>query len=268
MVAPSISLAAALVSSVVVAGSVGAADESSAWSASAQEVSAPEASAEEASAEEASAEEASSQEASAAEGPSAASASAAIEVKAPQAAPQGRARTGRGMLIAGGVLTGLGVVGRIGLEVFWSTAARIVPTDPFARWSTANVVFLTNWNNLMFFGPGLGLLTAGAYRRGAHEARIGEIRDTRRMRKVGIGMLSGGLGLWALSRALFLPIADACGSNRCAYTTLETTFWIGAGAIFAGAAHLAYATGYSRARVSVAPSFAPGLVGLGLSGRF
>ncbi|WP_422882930.1 hypothetical protein [Nannocystis pusilla] len=193
-------------------------------------------------------------------------------VPAPTTAPARptRAKTGRGLLIAGGVLTGLGVVGRIGLEVFWSTAAQIVPTDPFARWSTANLVFVTNWNNLMFFGPGLGLLTAGAYRRGGHEAGLGKVRDARRMRLVGIGLLSGGLGLWALSRALFLPIADACPSNRCAYTTLETTFWIGAGAIFAGAAHLAYGTGYSRAaaKVQVAPSLGPGYAGLGLAGRF
>jgi hypothetical protein len=90
------------------------------------------------------------------------------------------------------------------------------------------------------------------------------------MRLVGIGLLGGGLGLWALSRALFLPIAEACPSSRCAYTTLETTFWISAGSIFAGAAHLAYATGYSRAaaRVSVAPSLGPGFAGLGLAGRF
>ncbi|MDC0675029.1 hypothetical protein [Nannocystis radixulma] len=190
--------------------------------------------------------------------------------RAPTTSPTARAKTGRGMLIAGGVLTGLGVVGRIGLEVFWSTAAQIVPTDPFGRWSTANLAFVTNWNNLMFFGPGLGLLTAGAYRRGGHEARLGKVRDAKRMRLVGIGLLSGGLGLWALSRALFLPIADACPSNRCAYTTLETTFWIGTGAIFAGAAHLAYGTGYSKAaaKVSVAPSLGPGFAGLGLAGRF
>jgi hypothetical protein len=190
------------------------------------------------------------------------------------ASPGAKAKTGRGLLIAGGVLTGLGVVGRIGLEVFWSTAAQIVPTDPFARWSTANLVFVTNWNNLMFFGPGLGLLTAGAYRRGAHEASLGKQRDAQRMRRVGIGLLGGGLGLWVLSRALFLPIAEACPSNRCAYTTLETTFWIGAGAIFAGAAHLAYGTGYLRAgarahvRVHMAPSFGPGFGGLALAGRF
>ncbi|WAS90228.1 hypothetical protein [Nannocystis punicea] len=192
----------------------------------------------------------------------------------PEASPGRKAKTGRGLLIAGGVLTGLGVVGRIALEAYWSTAAQIVPTDPFARWSTANLVFVTNWNNLMFFGPGLGLLTAGAYRRGAHEASLGKVRDAQRMRRVGIGLLGGGLGLWVLSRALFLPIAEACPSNRCAYTTLETTFWIGAGAIFAGAAHLAYGTGYLRAgararvRVQVAPSFGPGFGGLALAGRF
>ncbi|MFY0532774.1 hypothetical protein [Nannocystis pusilla] len=47
-------------------------------------------------------------------------------------------------------------------------------------------------------------------------------------------------------------------------------FWIGAGAIFAGAAHLAYGTGYSRAaaKVQVAPSLGPGYAGLGLAGRF
>lgn len=186
-----------------------------------------------------------------------------------------RPRTGRGLLIAGGVLTGFGVLGRIGLEVFWSTAARIIPTDPFARWSAPNVVLLTNWNNVMFFGPGLGLLTAGAYRRGQHEAGLGALRDARRMRLVGIGLLGGGLGLWALTRALFLPISEACPSNRCAYTTLETTFWISAGATFAGAAHLAYAYGFlnrerhnGMTRVRVAPSLGRGFAGLGLAGNF
>lgn len=208
-----------------------------------------------------------------AEGPSEpAAASPAPSVTASDgtaAKPGQRPRTGRGMLIAGGVLTGLGVVGRIGLEVFWGTAAQIVPTDPFPRWSVANIVFLTNWNNVMFFGPGLGLLTAGAYRRGKHQAELGGARNGERMRRVGIGMLAGGLGLWALSRALFLPISGAC-SNRCAYATLETTFWISAGAIFAGAAHLAYGTGYARNRAAlrVAPGIGPGFAGVSLAGRF
>jgi hypothetical protein len=203
-----------------------------------------------------------------AEGPVTAPAPAP-EVTPVAARPARATRTGRGMLIAGGVLTGLGVVGRIGLEVFWSTAAKIVPGDPFPRWSVPNLAFVTNWNNIMFFGPGLGLLTAGAYRRGGYEARGGRLRDARKMRKVGIGLLAGGLGLWALSRALFLPISDNC-SNRCAYTTLEATFWIGAGATFAGAAHLAYATGYQRGKpsVRVAPGIGPGYAGLALAGRF
>jgi len=187
----------------------------------------------------------------------------------PSAAPGRRPRSGRGMLIAGGVLSGLGVVGRIGLEAFWSSAARIIPTDPFPRWSVPNVVFLTNWNNIMFFGPGLGLLSAGAYRRGRHDAAQGKVVDARRMRALGLGLLGGGLGLWALSRALFLPISDRC-SNRCAYTTLEATFWISAGATFAGATHLAYGSGHGRGRapLRVAPSFAPGFAGLAVAGRF
>lgn len=181
-------------------------------------------------------------------------------------------KSGRGMLIAGGVLTGLGVVGRIALEVYWSTAAQIVPSDPFQRWSLKDLAFVTNWNNLMFFAPGLGLMTAGAHRRGYYDVARGHRRDARRMRLVGLGMLGGGLGLLALTRALFVPIADACPSNSCAYTYLETTFWIGAGATFAGAAHLAYAAGQRRggpvARVRVAPSLSPTFAGFTLAGRF
>ncbi len=195
----------------------------------------------------------------------------AAPTAAPTIARKPSAKTGRGMLIAGGVLTGLGVVGRIALEVYWSTAAQIVPDDPFQRWSLKNLAFVTNWNNLMFFGPGLGLLTAGAYRRGRHEAERGEPRDARRLRLVGAGMLGGGLGLLALTRALFIPISSACPTNVCAYTTLETTFWIGAGATFAGAAHLALAAGHRRgatARVRVTPALTPTFAGLALAGRF
>lgn len=190
---------------------------------------------------------------------------------APAPAPTTAVRTGRGMLIAGGVLTGLGVVGRIALEVYWSTAAQIVPGDPFQRWSLKNLAFVTNWNNLMFFGPGLGLMTAGAYRRGRHEALTGKRHDAARMRVVGLGMLGGGLGLLALTRALFIPISSACPTNVCAYTTLETTFWIGAGATFAGAAHLAMAAGQRRgaaARLRVTPAFTPSFAGVALAGRF
>lgn len=187
-------------------------------------------------------------------------------------APPGARKTGRGLLIAGGVLTGFGVLGRIALEVYWSTAAQIVPGDPFGRWSVANVALVTNMNNVLFFGTGLGLLTAGARRRGDADAWSGRWRDHRRMRLVGIGLLGGGLGLLALSRALFIPIADACPTNVCAYTTLETTFWIGAGATFAGAAHLAYAVGQQRSgsnvRVRVTPNLAPTFAGLALAGRF
>lgn len=186
------------------------------------------------------------------------------------AQPVKATKTGRGMLIAGGVLTGVGVLGRIGLEVFWSTAAQLHPGSPFGTWSLANIAFLTNWNSAMFFGPGLGLLAGGAYRRGRHEAGRGTVRDARQIRRLGIGLLGGGLGLWALTRALMLPIANSCGSNACFYTTLESTFWISAGATFAGAAHLAYAQGYLRgaARVRVAPSLTPSFAGFAVSGRF
>lgn len=177
-------------------------------------------------------------------------------------------KTGRGMLIAGGVLTGVGVLGRIGLEVFWSTAAQLHPRAPFGMWSVPNVAFLTNWNSAMFLGPGLGLLAGGAYRRGRYEAGLGRPRDARRMRLVGAALLGGGLGLWALTRALMLPIARACPSNACFYTTLETTFWISAGATFAGVGHLAYAQGYLRGRIQAAPALGPGFTGLAVRGSF
>lgn len=179
-------------------------------------------------------------------------------------------RTGRGMLIGGGVLTGVGVLGRVGLEVFWRTTAGLAPRAPFGEWSVANIAFLTNWNSAMFLGPGLGLLVGGTYRRARHDALPGRGQAARRMQRVGAGLLGGGLGLLVLTRALMLPIADACGGNACFYGTLESTFWIGTAATFTGALQLAYARGHLRqvSRVQVAPSLGLHFTGLTVGGRF
>ena len=195
---------------------------------------------------------------------------AATRSAAPSVTTMRLQRDGRAMLVAGGLLTGAGVLGRVGLEVFWRTTAGLEPGAPFGKWSLANIAFVTNWNSAMFLGPGLGLLAGGMYRRARHDALPGRGQAARRMRRVGVGLLGGGLGLWVLTRAVMLPIADACGSNACFYGTLESTFWIGTAATFTGALHLAYAQGHLRgaSRVQLAPSLGMGFTGLTVSGRF
>jgi len=186
---------------------------------------------------------------------------------APTAQP-GR-KSGRGLLIAGSVLTGVGALGRVGLEVFWTTTAGLKPGEPFGRWSLANIAFLTNWNSVMFFGPGLGLLTAGAHRRGSYDAARGRPLDLNRRYKLGVGLLSGGLGLFVLSRALLLPLSRACDTNACFYGAMESTFWVSAGATFVGATQLAYALGARRgARLNLVPALGRGFAGLSAAGAF
>lgn len=186
----------------------------------------------------------------------------------PPSAPTKR-KTGRGLLIAGSVLTGVGALGRVGLEVFWTTTAGLKPGEPFGRWSLANIAFLTNWNSVMFFGPGLGLLTAGAHRRGRDDAARGRPLDLTRRHKLGVGLLSGGLGLFVLSRALLLPLSRACDTNACFYGAMESTFWVSAGATFVGATQLAYTRGARRgANISLVPSLGRGFAGLAAAGAF
>lgn len=192
----------------------------------------------------------------------------------PRRAPE---RSGKGMLIAGGVMLTVGALYRLGVESFWWTRTELPPGDRFGRWSVANVALITNLGNVLFVAPGVGLLLAGERRYGRFEAarhRADGVRrqDLPRLRRTGFGLLGAGLGVLVLGRSLFLPFTRACTTNACAYSLLESTYWAGAGMTVAGAAMLTYARGYDhtwpKGQVRVAPLASPGFAGLMLAGKF
>lgn len=212
-------------------------------------------------------------------------ASTPAPVVAPEPAPavsmtyapmQRPARDGRGLLIAGGVLTGLAAGYRIGVEAFWGTRDELPPDGAFGRWSVPTIVLTTNLGNLPLLVPGAAMLIAGSHRRGVAEGWADyegkRVREWSRLHKAGIGLLAGGLTLWGFGRALFLSWIDLCPTNACVYGMLETTFWAGGGMAIAGGMLTAYARGYKRGarvvNIAVLPNVTPTMSGLSLTGRF
>lgn len=192
---------------------------------------------------------------------------------APARKPAGPKRpAGRGLTIAGGVLTGLGVAGRLGIDVFLATVADLRPSEPYGTWSVGAFFMATSFSNVPTL-TGIGLLGAGAYRRGHWDGQRGRTPSRARAR-LGWGLLGGGLGLWGLSRALFFPWVNVCQTNGCAYGYLETTYYASAGLAIAGLTMVTREAGLRRADdereagyIRITPLFGPSQ-GLALSGRF
>ncbi|MCA9720579.1 MAG: hypothetical protein KC468_38305 [Myxococcales bacterium] len=196
-------------------------------------------------------------------------------------------RRGVGMLASGAALTGLGVAGRVALEVFWGAVVGLKPGDPFQRTSTGNIILLTNMNNVLV-ASGLGLMSGGLHRRGFYDGRVhrprslaaddaGLAHDERaryeKLRRDGIIVLTLGAALWGSTRGIFLSVVNACETNACVYGYLESTYWVTATMIHAGAGMLAYSSGRlrashgRRARWALAPMLGPAR-GLSVAGSF
>jgi hypothetical protein len=186
-------------------------------------------------------------------------------------------RTGRGLLAAGGVLLGFGAVGRLAIEGFWAGPARLEAREPFGQWSIPNIAFFTTFANVLVV-PGLVVTGFGARRHGAWRVASGARTDdparTRRNARLGWGLLGGGLSLWAVTRAVALPVLRGCETNGCAYGYLESTYWLSLGAAVSGIALWGLTAGERRAArrfatvPTLAPTLAPGWRGLSLGGRF
>lgn len=182
-------------------------------------------------------------------------------------------RSGRGMLATGGALLGLSVVGRIVVEAFWGGPADLKASDPFGEWSIPVIAFTTGFPNALVV-PGIITTAFGARRYGRWRVEQGRrpadpVR-VRRNWRLGWGLTGGGLSLWALTRAVAVPVLRACETNGCAYGYVESTFWLSLGAVVPGVVMVGLAAGERRASppVSIAPMVGSGARGLALGGRF
>jgi len=192
----------------------------------------------------------------------------------PPAPPRPRRgeKSGRGMLIAGATLLGLGTAMRAGIEGFWAGPAALEAGEPFGQWSIPSIVFFTGFANLMVV-PGLALTGAGARRRGRwrHDRGLADPDRTRLRWRVGWGLLGGGLATWAVTRAVGVPVLRSCETNGCAYGYVETTQWASLGLAVPGVILVGLAAGERGRRprrVSAAPMLSPRTAGLSLGGRF
>ena len=196
---------------------------------------------------------------------------------------QAEARRGRILTIAGATLTGIGLAGRIGLDVFLATVADLAPREPYGRWSVGSFVMATTFQNVPTL-VGIGLLGGGSYYRARAHGRRFNHPSSRRSKRRAWGLIGGGVGLWGLSRALFLPWTRACRSNACAYGYLEPTYFVSAGLVITGVVLATRESGFERAEAeekadyiklhsqrqapTLSPVVGPGFQGLSLSGRF
>lgn len=187
-----------------------------------------------------------------------------------------RRGSGVAMLWTGGVLTGLGAVGRIAIEGFWVDRADLDADEPFGRWSIPHIAFFTSFQNVLV-APGLPLLGVGALRFGRYRVRAGRlVRSDRRVRRntvVGATLLGTGLGLWAVTRAVAIPVLRACETNGCAYGYLESTYWISLATAVPGAVLLGLGRGEARpggraTTATIGPLAVPRGHGLAVTGRF
>ncbi|MCA9711491.1 MAG: hypothetical protein KDK70_36975, partial [Myxococcales bacterium] len=130
--------------------------------------------------------------------------------------PISRRRSGRGALAAGGVLLGLGAVGRALIEGFWAGPARLEAGEPFGQWSVPGIALATAFSNVLVL-PGLVAVGVGARHRGRWWVQSGHRRPDparlRRNQRLGWGLLGGGLSLWVVTRAVALPVLRACSTN-------------------------------------------------------
>lgn len=184
--------------------------------------------------------------------------------------PAERRRSGRGLLAAGGTLLGLGVVGRIAIEGFWVGPAGLEPHEPFGEWSIPGIALFTTFANVLVV-PGIVLTGVGAARLGHSRAASPSWRPRPwqgpAARRVGWVVLGTGVGLWAATRLLAVPILHSCPTNACAYGYLESTYWLALGATVAGAVVVGLNPS-GPPRVAVTPWLGRHARGLALGGRF
>lgn len=179
-------------------------------------------------------------------------------------------RSGRGMLAAAGLLGTVGAIIKLGSTV--AAARENRSPDGYAVGTImASGVF---YNPLI--ATSLGLAAGGMAAKGKRDAHrelfMGEPATKPRRRKLGWGLFGGGIGVWALTRAL----GSACASQVCVTRVWETGYYLSLAGTVPGAIMGGYASGFHRyqkrfghlASVKVAPIAHRDAWGLSLSGRF
>ena len=183
-------------------------------------------------------------------------------------APPAPTRTGRGMLIAAGVVGTVGAIVKISSSV---GAARNADTQ-----SPVGTLVAGGYLYNPLIGTALGLAIGGMARRGQVDAHAELFENTPATRKrrfrLGWGLFGGGVGLWVITRAAgFL-----CSTERCTANVWEAGYYGSLMGTIPGAVMGGYASGFRSyekkfqhlANVSVSPLAHRNGWGVSVSARF
>ena len=191
-------------------------------------------------------------------------------------------KSGRGLMIAGGVVMGTGLILKI------LTTSAVVQTarayrgdgDGFPSFEIDAMVLGGSLFYKPLIGGGMGLMAGGFVRRGqlaAHQDIFSTTSKTRRPRQaaLGWGLFGGGAGLWAVTRLAGLL---GCQTSQCKAGVYEGGYYASLAMTSVGLPLGAWSTSYENyearwapvvARsLSVAPMGGAGRFGLSLIGRF
>ncbi|MEM9460408.1 MAG: hypothetical protein AAGF11_39920 [Myxococcota bacterium] len=192
----------------------------------------------------------------------------------PLAAPPNEPANGHKMLVAGGIIGGLGLLSRVLTTGFGIRAAREPERPGPMDVEQVGAVFFTP-----LIATGMGLVAGAMARRGRVDAHRelfeGQTPRWKRRLRLGWGLFGAGMGVWAITR--LTPLA--CRDSTCAFRHYEVGYYISLAGTIPGVVMGSYASGYNeyrrrnkhlakRSSVSAAPLFGRDLRGLSVSARF
>lgn len=139
-------------------------------------------------------------------------------------------------------------------------------------------------NSDLALAASVGMVAAGTLLRGERDAYDhvfsgGRRRELTKFRGAGIGLVAGGALTWLTLSPAAWGVLAKCATARCATGARAMGFSVrsvGAALVAVGAGLLGYSEAYRRNHErytrerawTFAPQFAPGMAGLGVSGRF
>jgi hypothetical protein len=212
----------------------------------------------------------------------------AIPPPAPPESLQRPRGSGRGLLIAGGVVGASALLQQIGVYVAVEddcsgsiedtqvTGTQVAFVDCMMGSGGGMVLRSTSALSL---GAAIGLIAAGSVRRGwwhAHDdVPQGVHRNVRPRVAAGAALIAVGVAAWVTTRVLVRTHRIGCDTQRCAVVadmlTLDGSAALaatGAGLLGDGVAYRNRHRRLSGTTVGISPSLAPGRVELGVTARF